>query len=466
MTVTPRSSVRDILWPAVAVGGGATALGLAFQLEQSQWWSAEELLAHQYWQLAALLRHARATVPFYQKRLADTGMTDEQALTPEGWLRIPLLTRQDIRQHQADLTTTDLPSGHGPIHRNKTSGSTGQSLEVLGTAVDTLMWQGLTLRDDLWHQRDYSGRLVAIHSGRYQQDPLAVSDFPTWGLKTPLLLYKTGPMTVFYHLTPIPRQAELLEARSPQYLAIYPSNARALCRYARRRPVRLPDLKAVLTFGEPVPEDVRTACRETWGVPVHDIYCCEELGYIAMQCPSYEHYHVPSETILVEILDEQGRPCAAGQLGRAVLTPLHSFAMPLIRYAIGDYAEVGRPCLCGRGLPVLQRVLGRQRNRVVLPDGSRTWPDISTLWAALTDVEQIQLIQRSQDHVEVRYAREQPLSPAEEYAGGQRIHQALGYPFRLMFTRQGTIARQPNGKYETFFVDFPGPPRWPGSMPH
>jgi phenylacetate-CoA ligase len=426
-------------------------LGLAFQLEQSQWWSAEELLARQYRQLAMLLRHARATVPFYRKRLADTGLSDEQALTPEGWLRIPLLTRQEIRQHQTDLTATDLPSGHGPIHTNRTSGSTGQPLEVLGTAVDTLMWEALTIRDDLWHQRNYSGRLVAIRSGRYEQDPLAVSDFPIWGLKTPLLLYKTGPMTVFYHVLPIPRQVELLEARSPLYLVIYPSNARALCRYARQRPVRLPDLRAVLTYGEPIQADVRAACRETWGVPVHDIYCCEELGYIATQCPRYEHYHVQSETVLVEILDEQGRPCAPGQLGRVVVTPLHSFAMPLIRYAIGDYAEVGGPCPCGRGLPVLQRIPDRQRNRVVLPDGRRISPDISALWAAIRDVEQIQLIQRSQDHVEVRYVREQPLSPEEEHPSGERIHQALGYPFRLTFTRQDTIARQPSGKYETFF---------------
>jgi hypothetical protein len=71
-------------------------------------------------------------------------------------------------------------------------------------------------------------------------------------------------------------------------------------------------------------------------------------------------------------------------------------------------------------------------------------------------VEQIQLIQRGQDHVEVRYAREQPLSAAEEHAGGERIHQTLGYPFRLTFTRQDTIARQPNGRYETFFMDIPG----------
>ena len=82
--MTPNSSLRDILWPALVVGGGATVLGLAFQLEQSQWWSAAELRAHQYRQLAALLRPARAAVPFYRKRLADTGLTDEEALTPEG----------------------------------------------------------------------------------------------------------------------------------------------------------------------------------------------------------------------------------------------------------------------------------------------------------------------------------------------------------------------------------------------
>jgi phenylacetate-CoA ligase len=438
---------------------------LAYQLEQSQWWSAEQLRNHQYGQLAALLRHARATVPFYRKRLAESGLTDEQALTPEGWLRIPLLTRQDIRQHQDDLTTTQLPSGHGPTHRNKTSGSTGQILEVLGTAVDTLMWQGLTLRDHRWHERDYSGRLVSIRSGRYEQDPLKVSDFPSWGLKGPLLLYPTGPMTVFYHLMPIPRQAELLEARSPNYLVIYPSNARALCQYASRRQVHLPDLRAVLTYGEPVSADVRAACRDTWGVPVQDIYCCEELGYIATQCPLYEHYHVLSETIWVEVLNEHGRPCAPGQLGRVVLTPLHSFAMPLIRYAIGDYAEVGGPCPCGRGLPVLQRIPGRERNRVVLPDGRHTWPDMSALWAAIRDVEQIQLIQRSPHHAEARYVREQPLSPVEKHASGERIHQALGHPFRLTFTRQDTIARQPNGKYETFFADTPEPTGLLGSPP-
>ena len=388
MSMAPRSSVCDVVWPAIVVGEESILLATEFQLEQSQWWSAQDLQAHQLRQLAALLRHARATVPWYEKRFDDAGITDEQSLTPESWSRIPLLTRQDAQHHQAELISNSVPPEHGKTHRNKTSGSTGESLEVLCTQVTGFFWESLALRDDLWHQRDFGKRVVAIRSGRHKADPLAVHDLPHWGSSSPLL-YETGPMTLFYHTTPLARQVELLEARSPHYLLTYPSNARALCRYSRKRPVRLPDLEAVHTYGEPLTPDVRAACRETWGVPVQDVYSCEELGFIALQCPHHDHYHVQSESVLVEILDEQGSPCAPGQVGRVVLTSLHNFAMPLIRYAIGDYAEVGEPCPCGRGLPVLTRILGRRRNRVVLPDGRRAWPNIGGLWAAIPDVEQI-----------------------------------------------------------------------------
>jgi phenylacetate-CoA ligase len=250
---------------------------------------------------------------------------------------------------------------------------------------------------------------------------------------------------------PLARQLEILAARRPHVLIMYPSNARALCRLARRRGVRLPDLRVVSTYGEPLPPDVRAACRETWGVPVQDAYSCEEAGFIALQCPRYEHYHVQSESALVEVLDDEGRPCAPGRIGKVVLTPLHAFAMPLLRYAIGDYAEVGDACPCGRGLPVLTRILGRRRNQVSLPDGRRLFPDVGALWAAIPDVDQIQAIQRGAEDVEIRFVRSEPLRPAEGPAIRGRIHWALGHPFRLTFTAEEAIPRQPNGKYETFY---------------
>lgn len=450
MTMAPRSSVLDVVWPAIVVGEDSTLLATEFQLEQSQWWSARDLQAHQRLQLAALLRHARASVPWYEKRFEDAGLTEAQSLTPEGWSRIPLLTRQELQRHQAEIVSVSAPPEHGNTHRSKTSGSTGEPLEVVGTEVTGFFWQSLAFRDDLWHRRDLRKRLVAIRSGRYEPDPLAVHDLSTWGFISPLL-YETGPMTLLYHLTPLARQVELLESRSPHYLLTHPSNARALSRYARKRPIHLPDLEAVHTYGEPLTPDVRAACRAVWGAPVQDVYSCEELGFIALQCPDHEHYHVQSESVLVEILDEQGSPCAPGQIGRVVLTSLHNFAMPLLRYAIGDYAEVGEACPCGRGLPVLKRILGRRRNQITLPDGRRAWPDIGAIWAAIPDVEQIQLIQLGDDHVEVRFARQDPSSRLDEQAVSGLIHQALGHPFRLTFTRQDEIPRQQSGKYETFF---------------
>jgi phenylacetate-CoA ligase len=175
------------------------------------------------------------------------------------------------------------------------------------------------------------------------------------------------------------------------------------------------------------------------------------MGFIALQCPRHEHYHVQSESVLVEVLDEDGEPVRPGEIGRVVLTSLHNFAMPLIRYAIGDYAEAGAPCPCGRGLPVLKRILGRSRNRVSMPDGRRAWPDVGALRAAIPGAEQIQVVQQGADAVEVRYARDLALSPEEERESGERIRAALGHPFGLTFTGPAPIPRQPNGKLETFF---------------
>src|SRR3546814_13116510 len=91
--------------------------------------------------------------------------------------------------------------------------------------------------------------------------------------------------------------------------------------------------------------------------------CSSDL-YLALQCPEHEHYHVQSEAVLLEVLDEEDRPCRPGEVGRVVVTPLTNFAMPMIRYAVGGLAAVGAPCPCGRGLPVLTRILGRARDKI------------------------------------------------------------------------------------------------------
>jgi phenylacetate-CoA ligase len=160
---------------------------------------------------------------------------------------------------------------------------------------------------------------------------------------------------------------------------------------------------------------------------------------------------VQAETVLVEVLDDAGRACAAGETGRVVLTSLHNFAMPLIRYAIQDYAEVGAPCPCGRGLPVLTRILGRSRNRLSLPDGRRVWPLFSPKrYLRIAPIRQLQIVQHAVRDVEVRYVTDHPLSDAQLHDFEDYLRSRLEFPLPLRMRRVDAVPRAPNGKFEDF----------------
>ena len=175
---TPRSSISEFVWPGIPSGAGSILMGLQFQLEQSQWWPSETLAALQFRQLERLLHHAYQTVPYYYGVLGAAAVDTSQPLTPERWAQIPLLTRRSLEDRADDLLSHAVPSEHGKTFQKKTSGSTGRQIKVTDTDANRLFWQASTLRDHLWHQRDFSGRLVSIRSGRAAEDPLLVSGCP------------------------------------------------------------------------------------------------------------------------------------------------------------------------------------------------------------------------------------------------------------------------------------------------
>jgi phenylacetate-CoA ligase len=183
-----------------------------------------------------------------------------------------------------------------------------------------------------------------------------------------------------------------------------------------------------------------------------DMYSSQETGYLALQCPDHPHYHVQSESVLLEVVDDQGRPCAPGEVGRVLVTCLNNFATPLIRYEIGDYAEVGEPCPCGRGLPVLKRIMGRYRNLLTLPDGSRRWPRLGyeSKLQDIAPIELMQMVQRNLDEIDVRLVVPRPLSATEQESLTGFIQKNLGHPFRLRFEYVDSIRNPANGKIEQF----------------
>jgi phenylacetate-CoA ligase len=437
------SAVPGAGWPAVPAPGGAQALAILHQLEQSQWLAPEALQELQLGQLAILLRHAHATVPFYKASWA--GAYDPAApLTPARFARLPLLARRDLQDGFAQLRSTHPPAAHGAPEERRTSGSSGAPVRFLGTPLDGLYWNAFTLRDHLWHGRDLSLKLAVIRRETER------SDAANWGPATQGLVV-TGRSVGNAVRADARAQIEWLREQRPGCLFTYPSLVREMARLSIRDGIALPGLREVRTLAEALGADDRALVREAWGVPLTDLYSASEAGYLALQCPAHEHYHVQSENVLLEVLDDSGAPCAPGQIGRVVVTPLHGFAMPLVRYDIGDYAELGEPCSCGRGLPVLKRILGRVRNMLTTADGRRYWPVFGT--RALMDsapVRQYQFVQKTTDLVEARIVTDTPLSEDQEARFRERVLSLLPAGLALRFAYVADIPRAASGKFEEF----------------
>lgn len=169
--------------------------------------------------------------------------------------------------------------------------------------------------------------------------------------------------------------------------------------------------------------------------------------------------HVQSENAIVEVLDAAGRPCEAGETGTVVLTPLHIFAMPLLRYEIGDLAIVGGGrCGCGRLLPILDAVPGRARDLLMVPSGDLRPPyDGHRAVMQVRAILQHQVVQTSPDQVCFRLVVARPLTPAEEQHVIAVATEAIGGSLRVSIDYVAEITRGPNGKFAEFERLFPVP---------
>ena len=336
---------------------------------------------------------------------------------------------------------------HAQIQLNGLTVELSEPVLVKRTAINRLMWLAMTLREHLWQRRDFSGRLAVIRAGIQDGN----EDWPSWGPPASLL-FDTGTSHGLAINTDIARQFDWLHAIDPDYLLVYPTALAALLDLFERSGQRLARLRQIRTIGETLSPAVREAAQRVLGAGIADTYSSEEAGIIAIQCPESELYHVMAESLIVEILDEQGAACAPGQTGRVVVTDLHNFATPLIRYDLGDYAEVADACPCGRGLPALRRIAGRRRNMMRLPDGRAFWPLVGyRRYAEIAPIRQYQLIQRETDSIEVRLVSAAPLSADQERRIADLICAALDYPFKLNFIYFAEqIPRSPGGKFEEF----------------
>jgi len=449
-----RTAVEGIAWPAILPEGGAHLLALNFQLERSQWWPPETMRRHQLLQLRALLAHAVAHVPHYRAKPYRGWLNCSDTAAWAAFRELPLLTRRIAQAGGDAFFAASLPKEHGAVSQDETSGSTGVPLRYRATSLAGFFWNALVMREHFWHRRDFSARHAFIRS-RPEQG-LA----PTWGPPSNQI-FACGESANLPISRSLPEKREWLRAIDPHYLMTTPSTLKALAQSALEQALPLPRLREARTVGETVTGALRELVRQAWGVGIVDSYSSSECGLLAAQCPLSGplsgHYHAQSEWAIVEVLDAGGRSCEEGEIGRIVVTPLHNFAMPLVRYDTGDYAEAGGACPCGRGLPTLRRILGRHRNRLFHPDGEVSWPNLSSLpWQELAPgLRRFQLRQHSDLSLLLRYEAGERFTPDECARISDTLRQHLRCTLPLAFEQVAELPLSVAGKLEDFVSEGP-----------
>lgn len=418
-------------------------------LERTQYLPPAAMAQYQATLLEPLLRHAAREVPFYRDGRLEPVLRGGGGLNMERWHDVPVLTREAARAAGSALHAEQMPEIMGGYVASGTSGSTGSPFRFLFSDIAAVATRCCSLRHYHAHGIPDDAPIAFMrHAERVPTEETALADLPMpRGGRRPAPHFNTSR----HDLDPL----AWLAGSKARYLVAYPTYVRDLARAilsGRASPV---PLDRVFAFGEVLTDETRDEIARAFGAVVVDRYAAEETGMLAGECPDGGR-HLQSEINLVEIVDDDGKPVPAGVEGHVVVTVLYGYAMPLIRYRIGDQASLSpTPCSCGRTLPVLRRVAGRSRDLFRFANGRGVWPFVP--FAELRrfiEMRQAQIIQIALGEIEVHYVPE---------AGGRLdveeatrfICRCLGGDITIRFVARAEIPRLPNGKYMDYISRVP-----------
>jgi phenylacetate-CoA ligase len=416
-------------------------------LTKIEWVPRHQLIDYQSGLLRRVAHHAYENAPFYRDRLACL-VADGGEVDLTRWGEVPITTRAEAVACTSAMRVADLPEMYGTIREIRTSGSTGAPLQI---ATNSLVWiaaNAALTRMARWWGADTSRPLAQVLVNREDRPCYPQGrDQTGWSDQHPDALVHQLDL-----MTPAEQQVEWLLRKQAPYWMTSASNALAIAYAATPEQARAFSVELIFCVAETVFPRTREIVAERIGARIAAIYSCEEVGYIATQCPIGAGYHVVAENVLIEILREDGSPAAPGETGQVVLTGFYNYAMPFIRYAIGDVATAGPAlCPCGRSLPLIAQVEGRTRYAFVFADGTRVWP---RLWQfdihEFISCREFQLAQVDRQNIEFRYVPDGSAAAPDALGLEAYLRRKLHPSARIALVAMDRIPRGRGGKTEPF----------------
>jgi phenylacetate-CoA ligase len=353
--------LRDIAYPLVLLRRGELAERRYLrEFERTQFLCPEEMRALQWERLRRLLDHAYRRCPFYKERFDAAGLVPSDLRALEDLRALPALEKREIQERRAELIAGDWPARD--LLPNHTGGSTGRPLAFFLSKDRKCARAAATTRHNRWAGWDI-GDKVACLWGAAQDGPAGWRSRLRGRFLDRQLFLDAGHITE----AKLEEFDAALKRFRPRVLLAYARAAVLFARYLRWRGRDAYQPHSIVTSAEVLEDADRALVEDVFGCPVFNRYGCREVSVIASECTAHRGLHTMAEGLYVEIEHSTSQ---GGALGAILITDLLNYAMPLIRYRIGDIAswETG-PCPCGRGLPRLARVAGRITDFVVGTDG-------------------------------------------------------------------------------------------------
>ena len=397
---------QDLLFPGWEAGfRGRPTLEYLDRLRKSEWASLDELEALQARELGRLLEHAYLHSPHYARKFAERGIHPRDVRAVEDVRMLPLLTRDEAaRGFEARMSSAE-PL---PRIRKMTSGSTGRPLAF---AYD--------LGSEHWRQ---AARLRGYGWAGYRPGDRTLHYWgSTAAVKAPSL--QTRAKIAIDHVMRREHYVDCADHSEralsdvvgrirrvrPKVIVCYAQAGVALARHVRETGSRDWGDIAVICAAERVFPADRKVLEEAFGPNVFETYGSREVMLMAAECEAHRGLHVSMENLLIELVvreDGVERPARAGEVGEVVVTDLHNYGAPFVRYLNGDLAVASRPgrCACGRALQRLERVDGRATDTLRDADGRPVGGMVFVvLFSVLADkVRAFQVVQRKDRSIDLR----------------------------------------------------------------
>ncbi len=428
---------RRLVLPLLAAKRGSTYLRDLVALERTQFESPEQIRARQLTLLKTQLQHAFATVPYYQRTWAAAGVHPSDLNSLADLAHFPILPKADIRTRGPELYSTAYRNAK--VRTKTTSGSTGVPLKILLDERGAQWKTACTLRADQW-----SGWRLGQRVAKVWGNP----EYRHFGLRGRLMNHFVDRAvyldTIGLTSERIGEFATNLRRHRPGMLFGHAHSLYLLACALKKSKITDIRPNGIVSTAMPLHDWQRVVIEEVFGVPATNRYGCEEVSLIACQCQRHAGLHVAAESVYTEV---DGRPTGTGKL---LVTDLTNAAMPLIRYEIGDVVTLSDlPCGCGRGLPVIDKVEGRDADFVVTPAGSLiSGISLTENFAMhINGAAQVQIIQETTTHLRVRLVKDDTFSDVSHRQLATLVLDTFGPTMRFDVEFLDVIPQEPSGKY-------------------